>query len=44
MKKEAVLVSLFALAGYDCLHSSQLVNDAVAYSPRNIDAALKVAV
>ena len=44
MTKKVVLASLFALAGCDCLHSSQLVNDAVAYSSRNIDAALKVVV
>ena len=41
MTKKVVLVSSFALAGCD---SSQLVNDAVAYSSRNIDAALKVVV
>ena len=36
-EKEVVLVSLVALAGCDCLYSS-------AYSSRDIDAALKVAV
>jgi hypothetical protein len=41
--KEVFLFSLVVLAGCDCPHSSQLVNDAVAYSLLNIDAALKVA-